>query len=82
MSWQGTDVRTFARQRVLFCHCGQSMLYAAGKCLRCYSRDKRNERHYAGLREVVLTIGSGFEFRFFEAEEVNMPTRVTSDDQF
>ena len=54
MSWQGTDVRTFARQRVLFCHCGQFTLYAAGKCLRCYSRDKRNERHYAGLREVVL----------------------------
>jgi 5-methylcytosine-specific restriction endonuclease McrA len=54
MSGQGTEVRTFARQRVLFCLCGQCTLYAAGKCLRCYSRDKRNERHYASLREVVL----------------------------
>ena len=50
---QGTNVGTFG-QRVLFCRCGESRLYAAGKCLPCYSRDKRNERHYAGLREAVL----------------------------
>ena len=48
-------MRTLARQRVLFCcRCGESRLYAARKCLPCYSRDKRNERHYAGLREEVL----------------------------
>jgi hypothetical protein len=31
VSGQGTEVRTFARQRVFFCHCGQSTLYAAGE---------------------------------------------------
>lgn len=30
-------------------------MYGAGKCRRCYQRQRWNRRHFAGLREEVLT---------------------------
>ena len=50
---QGREVRR-TRQRVLFCRCGSSAIRARGLCQRCYSRERADERHFAGLRERVL----------------------------
>ncbi|WP_150133217.1 HNH endonuclease [Acidisarcina polymorpha] len=43
-----------SRQRVLFCRCGSSSIWARGLCQRCYSRVRADERHFAGLRDRVL----------------------------
>lgn len=50
---QGREVRR-TRQRVLFCRCGSSTIWARGLCQRCYSRVRADERQFAGLRERVL----------------------------
>ncbi len=50
---QGREVRG-TRQRVLFCRCGSSLIWARGLCQRCYSRVRADERQFAGLRERVL----------------------------
>jgi 5-methylcytosine-specific restriction endonuclease McrA len=50
---QGREVR-LTRQRVLFCRCGSSSVWARGLCQRCYSRERADEKHFAGLRERVL----------------------------
>jgi hypothetical protein len=50
---QGREVRQ-TRQRVLFCRCGSSSIWARGLCQRCYSRVRADERQFAGLRERVL----------------------------
>jgi 5-methylcytosine-specific restriction endonuclease McrA len=38
----------------LFCPCGAEKLYAAGKCRRCYQRERGTRRHFAGLRPQAL----------------------------
>jgi len=50
---QGREVRQ-TRQRVLFCRCGSSSIWARGLCQRCYSRVRADEKQFAGLRERVL----------------------------
>jgi hypothetical protein len=50
---QGREVR-LTRQRVLFCRCGSSSIWARGLCQRCYSRVRADEKQFAGLRERVL----------------------------
>jgi 5-methylcytosine-specific restriction endonuclease McrA len=50
---RGREVRR-TRQRVLFCRCGSSSIWARGFCQRCYSRVRADERQFAGLRERVL----------------------------
>jgi 5-methylcytosine-specific restriction endonuclease McrA len=51
--FQGREVRQ-TRQRVLFCRCGSSSIWARGLCQRCYSRVRADEKQFAGLRERVL----------------------------
>lgn len=41
-------------QRAFFCPCGSVFIYAAGKCRRCYQRQRWSRRYFAGLRDEVL----------------------------
>jgi hypothetical protein len=59
-SGQGREVVRAARvfrlqQRVLFCRCGSTSIYVRGLCQRCYHRERADQKHFAGLREQVLT---------------------------
>jgi 5-methylcytosine-specific restriction endonuclease McrA len=66
---QGREVRR-TRQRVLFCRCGSSSVWARGLCQRCYSRERADEKHFAGLRERVLA-RDGHTCRGCSATSVN-----------
>ncbi len=50
---QGRELRR-SRQRVLFCRCGSSSIWARGLCQRCYSRERADQKQFSGLRERVL----------------------------
>ena len=43
-----------ARQKVLFCICGEAVPAIAGFCLKCYRAHAHSRRYFAGNREAVL----------------------------
>ncbi len=41
-------------QRSLWCPCGSDALHARGLCRQCYEDWRRDEKHFAGLRDRAL----------------------------
>lgn len=42
------------RQRSLWCPCGRAEIHARGLCRACYEDWRRDEEHFAGLRDQAL----------------------------
>ncbi len=48
-----------ARQKILFCECGEAVPAIAGFCVRCYRDRAHSRRYFAGHRDAVLARDGG-----------------------